>query len=75
MQLSKEVLEKFKEAYKKDLGELISDAEAKEMANRLLRFVYIIARPIPEDKKEEMKKIAREYKDFLKRLCRDCKCL
>lgn len=69
MQLSKEAIEKFKEAYQKDFGEPVSDDEAKEMAVRLLRFVHIIYKPIPEDKKEYMKKIVLEYRDYLKELC------
>ncbi len=73
MQLSNEAIEKFKEAFQKDFGETIADAEAKQMAVRLLRFMYIIKRPVPEDKKEKMRKIAMEYKDFLDKLCGDCK--
>ncbi|TSC96436.1 MAG: hypothetical protein Athens101426_356 [Parcubacteria group bacterium Athens1014_26] len=60
MDLSKEAIESFKETYKKDFKETVSNSEAKEMAVRLLRFVHLILRPIPEDKKGDFKRITQD---------------
>ncbi len=48
-QLSREALDEFKAAYQQEFGEAISDAEAREMAVRLLRFFGVLAKP-PESK-------------------------
>jgi aldehyde:ferredoxin oxidoreductase len=53
MQLSKEVIEEFKQIYKQEFGEEISDQEAMEKATRLINLMRIICKRIPEDKKDE----------------------
>lgn len=49
MGISKEALAKFKEIYRKEYGEDISDEEALKQATSLLRLMKIIYRPIPKD--------------------------
>lgn len=48
MALSEEGVKEFKYQYFKEFGEEISDAEAKEMGENLIRLFRIICRPIPE---------------------------
>jgi len=50
MQLSKEAIEEFKQIYKAEFGEEISDQEATEKAIRLINLIRVIYRKIPEDK-------------------------
>ncbi len=47
--LSREAIEEFKQIYKKECGETISDSEALEMGLRVLRLFEIVYRPIPLD--------------------------
>jgi hypothetical protein len=47
MQLSQEALEAFKQIYQEEFGETLSDAEAQEMGERLLRLFQLMARPLP----------------------------
>ncbi|MBU3922995.1 hypothetical protein KJ684_02035 [Patescibacteria group bacterium] len=49
MKLSKEAIDEYKDIYKKEFGEEISDEEAKEQGTKLLSLFKIIYRPIPED--------------------------
>ena len=51
--LSRTAIDEFKEVYKRDYGEELSDQEASEMANRVLRYYAAISRLIlsDEDKK------------------------
>lgn len=49
MGLSKEAIEEFKEIYREEFHEEISDAQAQEMGEGLLDLFEIIYRPIPED--------------------------
>lgn len=44
-QLGREALDEFKAAYQEEFGEAISDAQAHEMAVRLLRFFGVLAKP------------------------------
>ena len=41
-QLSREAIEEFKEIYKEEFGETLSDDEVREIAMRLLRFFGIL---------------------------------
>jgi hypothetical protein len=50
MEISKKELEEFKTIYKAEFGIDLSDAEAREIAQRLLGFVALIYRPLPEGK-------------------------
>lgn len=49
MDLSKEAIEEFKSIYFKQFGETISDREAIDLGESLIRFFEIIYRPIPKD--------------------------
>ena len=42
MQLTQEALDEFKAIYKKEFGEDISDAQAREMGTRLLRVFHVL---------------------------------
>ncbi len=54
MGLSKKAIEEYKEIYKKEFGEEISDGEAQEQGENLIRLFKVIYRPIPgENYKEE----------------------
>lgn len=48
--LSREAIEEFKQIYREEFGETISDADALEMGLRLLRLFEIIYRQIPGDR-------------------------
>jgi hypothetical protein len=48
MEISKETIEKFKKIYKEEYQEEISDAEALEIAQRVVGFLLLIYRPQPE---------------------------
>ncbi|MCL4873540.1 hypothetical protein KJ039_05620 [bacterium] len=47
MQISHEDIEKLKKIYQEETGEILSDAEALEMGQRLLALFKIIYRPLP----------------------------
>ncbi|MFH1286786.1 MAG: hypothetical protein ABII02_03475 [Candidatus Magasanikbacteria bacterium] len=49
MQISKEMLEKFKLIYEKRFGEKLSDAEALKQATSLLGLMRVIYRPLPKN--------------------------
>ena len=51
--ISKEQLDKFKLIYKKEFNKEISDQEASEEANKLLRLVEIIYRPLLNSEEKE----------------------
>jgi len=48
MGLSKEAIEEFKDIYREEFKEEISDAEAQEMGESLLSLFKAICRPIPK---------------------------
>jgi hypothetical protein len=50
--LSKEAVEEFKDIYREEFGEKISDEEAQEMGGNLLFLLDLIYRPIPGASKE-----------------------
>ena len=60
VKLSKEAIKEFKEIYKKEFGEEISDREAYDKASNLLRLFEAVYKPIPKDKQQEFKKICEE---------------
>ena len=47
--LSRQALNDFKSIYKQEFGEDISDQEAKEKGEKLLRLFDIIYKPIPKN--------------------------
>jgi hypothetical protein len=49
MEITPEALKEFKKIYEEDYRETITDAEALEMAQRVLDFFSIVARPLPEE--------------------------
>jgi len=49
MEITPEALKEFKKIYEEDYQETIADAEALEMARRVLDFFSIVARPLPEE--------------------------
>jgi len=58
MQLSQKAIEEYKEIYKMEFGEEITDQEAYEQASNLLRLFQVIYRPLPEKKESDSKKNA-----------------
>ncbi len=52
MGLSKEAIEEFKDIYREEFKEEISDAEAQELGQSLISLFRIIYRPIPENGKD-----------------------
>lgn len=81
MSLSKEAIDEFKKLYKEHYGEDLNDFVATEAANRLVRMVELVYKPIPkewEDKYNEIKKeteaVPEEKKiDYVKHLVSDAK--
>lgn len=53
MEFSEEELAEFKEVYEEETGEHITEIEALEIAQRLLRFLLLIYRPLPEGNKKD----------------------
>jgi len=68
MGLSKKAIEEYKEAYKKAFGREISDKEAEQLAFELLSLFKLIYKPIPEAKKEALRRIIKEYEGVLRGL-------
>jgi len=54
MEISKKELEEFKQIYKNEFGEDLSDEEAREIAQRLLGFISLVYRPLPEGNEPEV---------------------
>lgn len=53
MEISQKALEEFKEIWKRQFGEEISDKDAYEEASCLLRLFKVIYRPLPSKTKKE----------------------
>jgi len=53
MEFTKEELEEFKKIYLEEYGEMLSDGEALEIAQRLLGFLMLIYRPLPDGNEPE----------------------
>jgi len=53
---SKEAIEEFKEIYKKEFGEELSDQDATERATKLLNLMEAIYKPIPQKKHDKIQK-------------------
>jgi len=49
MKLDHEDIEEFKNIYRKEFGEELSDAQAHEMAGRVMRLYELLARPFPSE--------------------------
>ena len=49
MEITPEALKEFKKIYEEDYQKTITEAEALEMAQRVLEFFSIVARPIPRE--------------------------
>lgn len=47
--ISEKALKEFKEIYKEEFGEDISDEEAIDLGTRLINLFKVIYRPIPKD--------------------------
>lgn len=79
--LSKEAVDEFKKLYKEHYGEELNDFVASEAANRLIRMMDAIYRPIPKAWEGEYNKIKAEQevvpedkkKDYVKHLVDDAK--
>jgi hypothetical protein len=79
--LPQKAIDEFKQLYKKHYGEELNDFVASEVANRLVRMMDLVYRPIPkawEEKYNEIKKeqetVPEEKKmDFVKHLVNDAK--
>ncbi len=53
MEISQKALKEFKEIWRKQFGEEISDKDAYEEATCLLRLFQVVYRPLPPKNKEE----------------------
>ena len=53
MGLSKEAIEEFKKIYFEEVGEKISDEEARQLGESLLSLFKIIYRPLPQKNDKE----------------------
>ena len=53
MEFTKEELEEFKKIYLEEYGEMLSDGKALEIAQRLLGFLMLIYRPLPDGNEPE----------------------
>ncbi len=81
MGISQKAIDEFKQLYKKQYDEDLSDDIASEAANRLVRFVDLIYKPIPKSDEPLLKKIEAEQaqikesdkRDFVKHLVNDAK--
>lgn len=62
MPLSKEAIEEFKEIYKKEFGEEISDQEALEKATKLLRLIEIVYKPMTQKEYNMVERRRKETK-------------
>lgn len=49
MPLSRDAIAEFKTIYEEEYGERLSDEDAQEMSERLLRLFALLARPLPAD--------------------------
>jgi hypothetical protein len=58
--LSKEAIDEFKQLYKEQYGEELNDFVATEAANRLIRLIDVVYRPIPKACEEQYNKIKEE---------------
>lgn len=82
MALSKEAIEEFKKLYKERYGEELNDFVASEAANRLVRMVELVYKPIPKAWEERYNEIKKEAEavlpekkkiDLVKHLANDAK--
>lgn len=60
LELSRESVDELKEIYKEDFGKELSDTEALEMGQRLVRLFQIIYRPFPGDAGRHLDQISQD---------------
>jgi len=60
-QLSRDAIEEFKEIYKDEFGQNLSDDQVEEIALRLLRFFGILRQPLHRDVHEKPSTSDRLY--------------
>jgi hypothetical protein len=60
MEISKEGIEEFKKAHLEVYGYEISDAEAQEIAQRLIAFLRLVMRPLAKEDEEKPYSLFRE---------------
>ena len=79
--LSQEAINEFKKLYKEQYGEDLNDFVASEAANRLIRMMDVVYRPIPKAWEERYNEIKKEQEaapedkkiDYVKHLVADAK--
>ncbi|HRY62771.1 MAG TPA: hypothetical protein P5056_03320 [Candidatus Paceibacterota bacterium] len=79
--LSQKAIDDFKKLYKEHYGEELNDFVASEAANRLIRMMDLVYRPIPKAWEEKYNEIKKEQEaipenkktDFVKHLVSDAK--
>ena len=79
--LSKKAVDEFKKLYRDHYGEELNDFVASEAANRLVRMVELVYKPIPKAQEEKYNEIKKETEavpeekkiDFVKHLVSDAK--
>lgn len=49
MRLSHKAVQEFREIYKREFGKQLSEAEAREIAERVMRVFAIVLRPLPSE--------------------------
>lgn len=63
MALTKEQLNKFKQIYKEQFKEDLSDAEALEKATKLMRLIEIVYKPMTETEYNQLQKRRADTSD------------
>lgn len=53
MEISDKDLKDFKEIFEEEFGQKFLDSEARDMAERLIGFLMLIGRPLPDGKEPE----------------------
>lgn len=79
--LPQKAVEEFKKLYKEHYDEELNDFIASEAANRLIRLIDIVYKPVPKAQEEEYNKIKKEQEavpqknkiDLVKHLVSDAK--
>lgn len=79
--LPQKAIDEFKKLYKEHYGEELNDFVATEAANRLVRMVELVYKPIPKAWEEDYNRIKKEQEavpeekkiDFVKHLVSDAK--
>ncbi len=56
MRLDSAAIEEFKKIYQEEFLEVLSQAEAEEMASRVVRLYELLARPLPSERADAFEK-------------------